>query len=288
MIKSIALLLAIFAVSAFAQCRQGSFRHTLNYQGRQRSYLVHVPNLTGNTSYPLVLVFHGLTQSGDEIEERTRFSELADESRNFIVAYPDGVQNSWNAGSCCAPATTLDIDDYGFSKALVADILSRYCVDSKRVYVTGYSNGCFMSLGLVCKAPNLFAAAACGSGGEILQTDCNAEFNTFGVVLNVLEIHGTMDATVPYNGNPLLGFPPVLETYRENANRMGCTAAERTSFSRGRYSCVERYNCRSAKIVSQCTVDRGTHDWFDDNNFSNSEYILDFFGIRNYPLKNDE
>jgi len=283
------VLLACLALSACAQtCRQGTFDHVLSYGGRQRTYKVHVPNLQGNTSYPLVLVFHGLTQNGDVIEDSTGFSQLADQSRNFIVAYPDGVSDSWNAGSCCAPATTLNVDDYGFARALVSDIISRYCVARTRVYVTGYSNGCFMTLGLVCKAPDLFAGAACGSGGEILETNCDTDFNRYDTVLNVLEIHGTSDLTVPYNGNPLLGFPPVLQTYNEMATRMGCSSAQRTSFTRGRYSCVERYSCKNAKIVSQCTVDGGIHNWYDDNDFSNSEYILDFFGIRNYPLDKKE
>ena len=40
--------------------------------------------------------------------------------------------------------------------------------------------------------------------------------------------------------------------------------------------------------MEQCTVQRGTHDWFDDNDFSNSEYILDFFGLYTYNKKGDD
>ena len=135
------------------------------------------------------------------------------------MAYPEGVGSSFNAGSCCPPAALTNVDDFGFARALVRDVQAKLCIDAKKVYTTGYSNGCFISQGLICLAPDIFKASGCGSGGIILETDCNRDFNTFNTSIKVLEIHGTLDATVPYNGNALLGFPPVPENYAANRVR---------------------------------------------------------------------
>jgi len=186
------------------------------------------------------------------------------------------------------PAALTNVDDFGFARALVRDVQAKLCIDAKKVYTTGYSNGCFISQGLICLAPDIFKASGCGSGGIILETDCNRDFNTFNTSIKVLEIHGTLDATVPYNGNALLGFPPVPENYAANRQRLQCKNGPRATFSRGRYSCEDYYNCKDGVTVEQCTVQRGTHDWFDDNDFSNSEYILDFFGLYTYNKKGDD
>ena len=85
-----------------------------------------------------------------------------------------------------------------------------------------------------------------------------------------------------------------------------CRNGPRQTYSKGRYTCEEYYNCRNGGVVQQCTVRLGTHDvmifflsfllpqliinllfffisfpsqWFDDEDFANSDYIIDFFGL---------
>ena len=63
-----------------------------------------------------------------------------------------------------------------------------------RVYATGMSNGAMMALRLGCQT-NTFAAIAPVAG--TLMTDCSHAQPT-----SVLQIHGTADDRVPYNGGP--------------------------------------------------------------------------------------
>jgi polyhydroxybutyrate depolymerase len=55
-------------------------------------------------------------------------------------------------------------DDVAFFRAMVADVVSTYAADPKRIYVTGFSNGGQMSHTLAQQASDLIAAAAANAG----------------------------------------------------------------------------------------------------------------------------
>ena len=59
----------------------------------------------------------------------------------YIVIYPQGIGNSWNGGACCGEAQDLGLDDVGFVRAVVADAMTRLCIDPDRIYGVGISNG---------------------------------------------------------------------------------------------------------------------------------------------------
>ena len=70
----------------------------LKFEGLSRSYRLYAPlSLERGRPAPLVLVLAGVGNTGDSMVEATRFDRLA-ESAGFLVAYPDGVNNTWNAG----------------------------------------------------------------------------------------------------------------------------------------------------------------------------------------------
>jgi poly(3-hydroxybutyrate) depolymerase len=48
-------------------------------------------------------------------------------------------------------------DDVGDLRAIVLDILSVYCVDSRRIYAEGYSSGALIAARLACDASTVFA-----------------------------------------------------------------------------------------------------------------------------------
>src|SRR6202011_3285965 len=99
--------------------------------------LLHVP-ASYDPSKPaeLVLNFHGYTSNAAEEVIFTRMNGTADQS-GFIVAYPDGIGASWNAGDCCGDSWTNSVDDIAFVKDLLNTLDARYCVDARRVYASG-------------------------------------------------------------------------------------------------------------------------------------------------------
>ena len=71
------------------------------------------------------------------------------------------------------------------------------------------SNGGFMSYNLACNLSSRIAAivSVTGSFSTEMLADCNPEHPT-----PVMQIHGTLDPTVPFNGNSALGMVPIETT----------------------------------------------------------------------------
>jgi polyhydroxybutyrate depolymerase len=129
--------------------------------GTNRSYLLHIPpGYDGTKPLPLVFDVHGYTSFASEQLMRSKWDKMADKE-GFVLIDPDGVNKSWNAGSCCGGNQQ---DDVGFFRAMVKKATEELCIDSKRVYVSGHSNGGAMTYRLACEAADIFAAVApvCG------------------------------------------------------------------------------------------------------------------------------
>ena len=90
----------------------GTFRRTLDHDGRERSYLVHLPaQAASGDPLPVILNFHGGGGNAQGQEDYSRMDAVADEA-GFIAVYPEGTGRfggyllTWNAGGCCGYATT--------------------------------------------------------------------------------------------------------------------------------------------------------------------------------------
>jgi polyhydroxybutyrate depolymerase len=56
------------------------------------------------------------------------------------------------------------VDDLGFFDAIVKKLEGDYCIDAKRVYVAGFSNGGFFAHRIGCERADVVAAVAPVSG----------------------------------------------------------------------------------------------------------------------------
>lgn len=170
----------------------GQSRQSLSVGGLDRTFGLYRPDgLIGPV--PLVIMLHGGYGDGAQAERAYNWDAEAD-GGHFLVAYPDGMDRAWNAGSCCGIPKNRNIDDVGFITAMVRDIAAQTAIDPARIYLTGMSNGAMMALRLACQS-DLFAAVAPVAG--TLLTDCSHASPT-----SVLQIHGTADDRVPYDGGP--------------------------------------------------------------------------------------
>jgi polyhydroxybutyrate depolymerase len=168
----------------------GKSSASLTVGDRKRTYLRYRPASAG-ASAPLVIVLHGAVGTGRQAEDSYGWDAEADKG-GFLVAYPDGVNRTWNASEdCCGVAARDNVDDVGFITQLVAAIPS---VDPKRVYVTGISNGALLAYRLACDT-EIFAAIGPVAGTMINSCDSPAP-------LSIIHIHGENDPTIPYNGGP--------------------------------------------------------------------------------------
>lgn len=163
--------------------------------GGFRKYYVHAPkSYTGKEEVPLVIVLHGGGDDAEIAEKMTGFSEKA-EQENFIVAYPEGFGwvKTWNAGFCCGGAVDDDRDDVGFIRELIDRLAGEYEIDTDRVFVTGPSNGGFLTYRIGSELADKVAAIApvAASMGNYQQP---AE------PVPVIAFHGAKDLNVPFDG----------------------------------------------------------------------------------------
>jgi len=160
-----------------------------------RTYILHVPTAyTGKTPVPLVLDFHALGGTGSQEQSLSGYQAIADRE-GFPILFPDGIDNAWNIGPCCTNSRT--VDDLGFAKGMVAAIVAQACIDTNRVYATGFSMGGGMSHYLACNAADVFAAVAPASFDLLVPDE---EPCAPSRPISVITYRGTADTTVPYAG----------------------------------------------------------------------------------------
>jgi polyhydroxybutyrate depolymerase len=271
------LLLIMFLVFTELKAQQsGSIIHN----GVERTYIIYVSE-TSEEAQPLLIAMHGFTQTAQDIMQYSQFNQLA-ESEGFAVVYPQGIGNSWNVDFSGGSTA----DDVGFIDALINTLSAEYELDTDRVYVTGFSNGGFMSYRLAYQLSNKIAAIA-----PVAGTVSTAGFQSWisDLPVPVLHIHGTSDFVVPYNG--FNGIESVETTLNYWITKNGCTSEAIITnlldlVQEG--STVEQHDwaeCASVKPIRLLKIINGGHTWPGSNasgigntnmDISASEEIWDF------------
>ncbi len=233
---------------------------TLHVGGVDRTVEVHVPAAYDPTKpTPFVINFHGYTSNGMQQAAVSNMSAKAD-TAHFVVAYPEGTGSptGFNAGACCGQAAQNMVDDIGLTRAIIAEAGTRLCLDGKRVFVTGFSNGGFMSHRIACELADVVAAIAPVSGVlGIPAASC-----TPARPISVLDFHGMSDTTVPYGGDAQNGWPSVQDTFTGWAMRDHCQdATPAQTYQNGDVTCMTYSHCDAGVEVTLCTVSDGGHAW---------------------------
>jgi polyhydroxybutyrate depolymerase len=234
----------------------GTSERTIKTSGTERSARVHVPaSYDATKNVPLVMVFHGYTESAEQIENISQMTPVSD-AQGFIVVYAQGISNSWNAGKCCGTASAQKVPDVQFVSDLMDALSSELCIDQKRIYAAGFSNGAMLSNRLACELSNRIAAFAPVSGPLAMDGCAPTRF------MPMIEFHGTGDFVVPYNGNGLGGALSVQDNFTFWSKNAACTDSQPAEvYNKGDTTCVEASQCQGGAAVRLCTVQNGGHQW---------------------------
>jgi polyhydroxybutyrate depolymerase len=199
------VVLAGCQIFAMAGCVSitGSARERLAFEGRDRSYLIHVPaSYDANNAAPLVVALHGADMAPALMPLMTNFNALSNKE-GFIVVYPKGLGNRWNSGLNVKgfPGYDYPVDDVGFVSKVIDDVERAYRIDPRRVYVTGVSNGGMLTHMVACGLPDRIAAGApvIGTLTEGAVAKCPA-----GRPIPILMVFGMSDPVVKWEGGALL------------------------------------------------------------------------------------
>ena len=235
-----------------------------------RAYSKFVPSsYSKDISIPLVVLLHGYGATGAQQESYMKFESVAEKNK-FILVYPDGTIDSigrrfWNAtDACCSFFSVVDDDAYLLS--ILKEMESIYSIDAKRIYFVGHSNGGFMSYRMACRHPDRIAAIASLAGASFFkETDCGAKSS-----VSVLQVHGTKDETILYEGGQILGnsYPSAFASASQWATVNQCTqnAVSRSTkldlegnIAGDETSIKAWTNCQNSSEVELWTVENATH-----------------------------
>lgn len=292
MMQKLCLLLILSGFVSPLVTAQTTIDTTITHDGLTRSYRLYIPDSFNNSqSVPLVLNLHGYGSNNAQQEVYGDFRDIAD-TANFLIAHPNGTIDTsgsrfWDAFGASS------VDDVGFLSSLIDTIKNRYSIDTNRIYSTGMSNGGIMSHQLACRLNERITAIASVAGtitpGQ--RNTCNPVSPT-----PVMQIHGTNDGTVPYNGNnrflsvdSVINYwvnynncssPPTVKQIPNKDTSDGCTAERQIYPDGDENSRVELY-----KVID------GGHTWpgasinigVTNQDFNASKVIWEFFN--RYPAK---
>ncbi|MDX2071400.1 MAG: PHB depolymerase family esterase [Haliscomenobacter sp.] len=148
--------------------------HTLNVDGRDREFIVFQPaGIQVSSPVPVVFMLHGTSGNGEKFYNISGWKEKAAKEK-FYAIFPsslsyciteDGVKSTttkWNhfdLDSIACPGQKL-YDDVKFFREMLKFLQTKYPIDPKRVYVSGFSNGGQFTFRLAVEASDVIAAVA--------------------------------------------------------------------------------------------------------------------------------
>jgi len=157
-----------------------------------RQYILRAPdNYDGNHAYRLILAYHWYGGTAQEVAGGTAATEspffglwdLAAGSTIFVA--PQGLGSGPDDGWA-----NTDGDDVAFTDAIIAQLEAAFCIDTTRVFATGFSYGASMSYALACARPDVFRGVVLFSGAEMSGCDGGAKPVAF------YASHGVSDSTI--------------------------------------------------------------------------------------------
>ncbi|AUX23859.1 uncharacterized protein SOCEGT47_043890 [Sorangium cellulosum] len=236
-------------------------QQTLTVGGVTRYYLMYVPE-SYDPSKPLPLVFgiHGLNMNNVwAAHDDSGFQLIQETDDQALLIYPQGLpangqsrppstQSQWgnadsNWGGPPPNANQARLAaDLAFFDAMIEHAKASYCVDTKRVFAVGFSQGGFMTNTLGCERASIFRGLApvAGWGPQGSQPTCSDA----GAAHAVIQTQGDTDGTV----TPALG--QATRDFWRGRNGCQATTAPSATFGNG---CVEYQGCDEGLPLVYCT-----------------------------------
>ncbi len=218
----------------------------ITYGNAARKYILRVPDSYDNSHpYRLVLAYAWSGGSAQQVVSTNYFTHATLDGTNTIFAAPDAADGSG----------TWSSDDVALTDAILAQIEGDLCIDTTRIFATGFSFGGGMAMALACTRADVFRAVAFFSGAD-LTGSCPS-------TLTKPIAYYASQASEDAGGLPTTS--PITGEYKqaEFAALNGCTAVpSSTTFpAAGQpHTCTIYQNCSAGHPTEYC-VFNGAHGW---------------------------
>lgn len=251
-------------------------------QGRL-DYRVHLPGgYRAGAAVPLILVLSGCAQSIEQLEEVSRFSELA-ERHTFIAVYvaQSVLRNPAGCWNWFSPEDQArDRGEPSLLAGITGEVAATWSIDEERVHVIGPSAGGAMSVILGANYPDRFAAIGVIAGCEYSGAPCGLvggpdpveqgelAYRAMGSrarVVPVIAFQGQADAVVaPINGRQVAAQWVATDDRADNGVRDGSLPATPTATKAGQAPGGRTYSITehgAPAVVELVAVDGAGHAW---------------------------
>lgn len=199
----LSLILLLMSVDVSAQQKNES----IIVDHMRREFITYLPGGVGDKA-PVIISLHGRLGTAARQMTFADFRPVADRDKVIIVC-PQGIERSWNDGRG-TPANSRGINDVKFIDELITYIINTYHADSSRIYVTGMSNGGFMTSRLACELNKRIAAVAIVAAS--MDKDMGYQPTQ---AMPVMYIQGTKDPLVPFTGGQMKGAGGVIYSHED-------------------------------------------------------------------------
>ncbi len=288
-IKVIILIVLIFSITTCNTSNGNSeislkgkrINGSLSYKNNERIYRLYIPSsYSKKEGLPLVVALHGTETNIDKIERRTGLSNKAEEE-GFILVYPGGSGQfrdlllTWNARFCCGYAVENNIDDVGFINSLIDEIILNFNIDTKQVYIIGFSNGGMLAYRIASELSekiNGVAVVSGAMGGKTFESSLTYKIPKPKKEIPLIIFHGRKDEIVPYDGGTTessktintgaYSYLSVEEAVSFWISNNECSIEPETSTIKEGKVTVDFYSkCKNNSNVVLYTLNEGGHSW---------------------------
>ena len=168
---------------------------SIEVDGVERDFRLSVPSSDAGTSLPLVIAFHGGTDSQEDFAQQEQFDQLGEQEK-FIMAYAIAEQDRTAAeGEWFLNTAATSLEDNNFAESIVDKLSESYCINQNKLYAIGYSLGAMFTYEIACQLNHRFAATASFAGTmPVSPESCDL---TSGIA--IMHIHGKLDYIIYYH-----------------------------------------------------------------------------------------
>jgi polyhydroxybutyrate depolymerase len=232
---------------------------SLQYGGRDRSYMVHVPkSYDGSKAVPLLVALHGTNMAARHMIDHTDLVRKSEEI-GFVLVAPNAVGNAFNDGLDRTPERNA-VPDVGFIETVADESKKRYKIDGSKVYIAGFSNGGSMVQRIAVESQYEFAGLVSVVGHLRVKADRVQRPRP------LLLIFGTADPLNPVAGgqvhHPIPDVKPAHSTTATAwAQRLSCEAQPVSSSAIKKVTAQMWQKCAPGGRLVWYEVDGLAHQW---------------------------
>ena len=244
----------------------------------ERAYKLYVPSSYTGQPLPLIVMLHGCNQTPDDFAAGTQMNALAEDQSCFVL-YP-AQSNAANHSRCWnwfrRQDQGRDRGEPSIIAGMTQEILARYGIESRKVYVAGLSAGGAMAAVLGVTYPDLYAAVgihsglACGSAHDLpsalaamkgMPGSTGRPSAVAGASHSIPTIvfHGDHDKTV----HPRNGTEVIAQSAHRDGGHGGQVWTERGQAVDGHsYTRTVHRDAAGRVVLEHWLVHGGGHAWF--------------------------